>query len=296
MQQIDLESREYPSLLKKIKDPPAVLYFRGEWNPGLFRETLAVVGSRRMTRYGETMAESLVRDIAGAGITIVSGFMYGIDAAAHEAAVSVQGKTVAVMPCGIERIHPAYQEELYNRILSSGGLIVSEYPGDTPPALWTYPRRNRIISGLSPLLLVIEAGLKSGALISARFAEKQGRKIYAVPGPLTSAVSLGTAYLLSRGASVVTGSKDLLKEYKRRKSGSAGGRKKAKVGLNSLQKEIVKQLSREPMSADELTRALQKSPQVIGAELTVLAIEQVLALQDGRYVLTDLAVPGGSVC
>ncbi len=293
MQKIDLESREYPTLLKQIKDPPPFIYFRGDWNPELFRETLSVVGSRRMTRYGETMAESLVRDIAGEGITVVSGFMYGIDATAHAAAVTVGGKTIAVMPCGIERIHPAYQEELYYKIIKTGGLIVSEYTGDSPPALWTYPRRNRIIAGLSPLLLVIEAGLKSGALITARLAEKQGKKIYAVPGPLTSAVSRGTAYLLNRGSTVVTGSKEILKEYGRSVAGAAAGKRgNVKTFLNRLQKDILRQLSREPMSADELTRALETSPQAVGAELTVLAIQKFLALQEGRYFLIDQDVPG----
>ena len=176
MNQIGIKSCEYPYLLKQIKDPPRKLYFKGDWNTDIFDETLSVVGSRRMTRYGEIITNELVAVIAEAGIVIVSGFMYGIDAQAHAAALETGGRTIAVMPCGIEKIHPEYQAGLYNRILRCGGLVVSEYPGDTPPALWTYPRRNRIIAGLSPVLLVVEAGLKSGALITARIAKNYNKK------------------------------------------------------------------------------------------------------------------------
>ncbi|MCK5199756.1 MAG: DNA-processing protein DprA, partial [Spirochaetales bacterium] len=183
MNYIDITSDEYPYLLRQIKDPPPKLYFRGNWDPDIFKETLSVVGSRRMTRYGEIITHSLVSAIASKEITIVSGFMYGIDAQAHNAALESGGRTIAVMPCGIEKIHPEYQSDLHERILNNNGLVVSEYTGDAPPALWTYPRRNRIIAGLSPLLLVVEAGIKSGALITAKIAAKYNKKIFAVPGP-----------------------------------------------------------------------------------------------------------------
>ncbi len=237
-----------------------------------------------MTRYGENMTGSLVRDIAEAGVTVISGFMYGIDAAAHAAAVSAGGRTIAVMPCGIERIHPDYQDELYGKILDSGGLILSEYPGNTPPALWTYPRRNRIVAGLAPLLLVIEAGIKSGALITAKIARRYNKKIYALPGPLTSSVSRGTALLLKQGASVVTESADILKEY----GGENGPFRNRKIEgfplkLNKLQRAILERLFREPMTADEITRNLGESSSRIGAELTVLTLKGVLVFQDGRY-------------
>ena len=158
---------EYPPLLKAIAQAPKELYYRGNWSACLFEECLAVVGSRKMTTYGRQVTEKLVSEIASAGITIVSGFMYGIDATAHKAALEAGGRTIAVMPCGIDLIHPEYQEDLYKEILENNGLIISEFPGLFPPALWTYPRRNRIVAGLSRATMVVEAGEKSGALITA---------------------------------------------------------------------------------------------------------------------------------
>jgi len=297
IKQIDCRSREYPGLLKQIKDPPEVLYYRGEWNPEIFADTLSVVGSRKMTRYGEAMTERLVTEMAMKGITIVSGFMYGIDAVAHAAAVNAPGRTIAVMPCGIERVHPDYQKDLYDGILETGGMILSEYPGETPPALWTYPRRNRIVAGLSPLLLVMEAGVKSGALITARIARRYNKKIYALPGPLTSKVSQGTALLIKQGASIVTEASDILKEYGILPGESNLNRDDGTgQNMNKLQRAIIDQLSREGMTADEVTRALKISSSRIGAELTVLTLKQVLSYQEGIYVLTAPPPTGGAVC
>lgn len=280
---IDIFSEEYPTSLRQIADPPRILHYRGEWDPALFKQTLSVVGSRKMTRYGRTMTERLVTEIAGAGIIIVSGFMYGIDAAAHEAAVNARGKTIAVMPCGIERIHPAYQQNLYSEILQTGGLILSEYDGDSQPALWTYPRRNRIVAGLSPLLLVMEAGLKSGALMTARIARKYNKKIYALPGPLTSSVSRGTALLIKQGSSIVTAAEDILQEFAVTRDDPPPGM--TEEGFNPLQKSIMDHLARESLSADEITRELGKGASRIGVELTVLTLKKKLILQNGRYSL-----------
>ena len=296
MKQIDIDSSEYPVSLRQIPDPPAVLYYRGEWNPGLFEKTISVVGSRRMTRYGETMTDRLVSEIARAGITVISGFMYGIDARAHESAVSAPGKTIAVMPCGIERIHPAYQEDLYGRILGSGGLILSEYEGDMPPALWSYPRRNRIVAALSPLLLVTEAALKSGALITARLARKYNKKIYALPGPLTSQVSLGTARLIQQGASIVTGPEEILLEYGMERQSSGRAKQPDWEGLSKLQKTILRRLALEPQTADELIRVLNEPSSRIGAELTLLSLKKKLILQEGRYKVVQETSPGGYIC
>lgn len=286
MNQIDINSTEYPYRLKQIKDPPDILYYKGEWDPGIFKETLSVVGSRKMTRYGEQITHSLITEVSRVGITIVSGFMYGIDAEAHGATLNIGGRTIAVMPCGINRIHPEYQSELYNRIEKNKGLILSEYPGDKPPALWTYPRRNRIIAGLSPALLVVEAGIKSGALITADIAAKYNKKIYAVPGPLTSSVSIGTSLLIKKGAYIVTGPNDILSEYGRQNTTTLTSPIK-NSDLNSLQKEIVEILTIETMGIDEIIRNLQRSASEIGAELTVLSLKKIITIDDGRYSLFD---------
>ena len=296
MNQIDSNSSEYPASLKIIPDPPEVLYYRGEWNPELFEQTISVVGSRRMTRYGESMTHRLVTAIAREGITVVSGFMYGVDAAAHTATVDAPGRTIAVMPCGIERIHPAYQEELYGKILSSGGMILSEYTGDMPPALWSYPRRNRIVAALAPVLLVIEAAPRSGALITARLSRKYNKKIYALPGPLTSQVSLGTARLLKEGAAIVTGPEDILSEYGFSLQTGKRKQKKYTGDYSRIQKAIVDQLSREPMTADELIRHLRESSSRVGAELTLLTMKKHLILREGRYAMAEDPGKGENVC
>ncbi len=286
MNYIDINSDEYPYLLQQIKDPPPKLFFKGDWDPNIFNETISVVGSRRMTRYGEIITDSLVSMIAGKGITIVSGFMYGIDAQAHDAALKAGGRTIAVMPCGIERIHPEYQTDLHERILTNNGLVVSEYPGDTPPALWTYPRRNRIIAGLSPILLVIEAGVKSGALITAKIAKNYNKKIFAVPGPLTSTVSIGTALLIKNGAQIVTGAEDLLFEFGI-KDNTELFSKKELYGLNKTQQKIIQILSGEPMGIDDIARFAEIQISEIGADITVLSIKKHLTLNEGKYYLIN---------
>ncbi len=296
MNQIDSRSSEYPVSLKRIPDPPEVLYYQGEWNPELFEKTISVVGSRKMTRYGETMTDRLVSAIAREGITVVSGFMYGVDAAAHNAAVEAPGKTIAVMPCGIERIHPSYQEDLYGKILSSGGMVLSEYPGDMPPALWSYPRRNRIVAALAPVLLVIEAAPKSGALITARLSRKYNKKIFALPGPLTSRVSVGTARLLKQGAAIVTEPADILAEYGLSVEATPKKEKTNTENFSPLQKAIVDQLSREAMTADELIRLLREPSSRVGADLTLLTMKNHLILREGRYELARNPGQGGYLC
>lgn len=289
MNYVDIKSDEYPVLLRQISDPPPKLYFKTEWNPEIFTNCLSVVGSRKMTRYGENITDSVISAIAGEGITIISGFMYGIDAQAHNAAIEAGGKTIAVMPCGIDIIHPEYQVNLYNNIIQHKGMIVSEYPGNTPPALWTYPRRNRIIAGLSPILLVVEAGEKSGALITAKIAKKYNKKIFAVPGPLTSSVSLGTVKLIKNGAGIFTDVQDILIEYGKTKKNELFSKKEF-YGLNRTQTKILKLLENEPLSIDEISRYVGKKISEIGADITVLALKKHLSLSEGKYYMAN----GGS--
>jgi len=195
--EVDLNSPEYPALLQKIEDPPKKLFYKGDYDNEIFERCVAVVGSRKMTRYGRDVTEEIVEVLVSAGITVVSGFMYGVDAASHVAALRNHGRTIAVMPCGIDVIHPAYQGDLYEEILEKGGLVVSEYESTTPPAVWTYPRRNRIIAGLSDITIIVEAGKESGSLITAGLAKEYGRKVFAVPGSIFSDVSFGTNKLIN---------------------------------------------------------------------------------------------------
>ncbi len=286
---VEINNKKYPERLKKIDDPPETLYYKGNWKEDLFENCLAVVGSRRMTKYGKKICTKLVSQVAGRGITIVSGFMYGMDATAHRAAVSVGGKTIAVMPCGIERIHPSYQKKLYKNILKKEGLIISEYEGNLKAKKWTYSKRNRIVAGLSQATLVVQAAENSGSLITARLTEKFDRKLLTVPGPLTSSVSMGTAKLIKEGrAQVVTEPKDILKIFDKKQS-SLDFKKGKKIpeGNNPLENKIMTQLKTEPLTPDELSRRLNVPAQKLGSTLSNLQIKGFLNREGDKYLLAD---------
>ncbi|MBI2642032.1 MAG: DNA-protecting protein DprA [Candidatus Wildermuthbacteria bacterium] len=295
------EQKEYPALLRELGDAPKQLYYKGNWDVSLFEKCLAVVGTRRITSYGRRVTEELVGEIAAQGITIVSGFMYGIDATAHKAALRVGGKTIAVMPCGIDMVHPSDQLDLYKEILDTGGLVLSEYEGNFKPLLWTYPKRNRIVAGLSQATLVVEAGEKSGSLITANFAKKYKRKLFAVPGPLTSSVSVGIMQLIREGASVVGCAKDILDFYRsnlgfslrftppagwgptRLPAGQAGLQKNQDSRSSPLEAKIVEQLRREPLEADELARALEVNISKLGTALSLMQLSGIIGEEGGKY-------------
>jgi DNA processing protein len=285
MNSIDLQSEEYPKALRWIKDPPPTLYYKGEWDPGIFENCLGVVGSRKMTRYGKLICKEYVKLAASSGITIVSGFMYGIDANAHQAAIDGNGRTIAVMPCGIDLIHPSYQKELHEKIISRQGLIVSEYQGDTPPALWTYPRRNRIIAGLSSNLLVIEAGLKSGALITAKIAAKYNKTILAIPGPITSEVSKGTNQLIKNGSVIVTSPADVLNAYGINYQKPSYNSSSNTSGLTGPEQSILSLLEAGPSDADTIIRSIGKGPEKTNAALSILSLKNLIDENDGKYFI-----------
>jgi len=287
---IDIKDKKYPELLKKIKGAPKKLYYRGEYDDNIFKNCLAVVGSRRLTSYGRRMTQLLVSEIAAAGITIVSGFMYGGDEAAHRATVEVGGRTIAVMPCGIDLIHPEYQEELYQKILDNNGLIISEFPGKSLPLNWMYAARNRIVAGLSKAVLIIEAGINSGTMITANYAKKFDRKIFAVPGPLTSEVSKGTAQLIKEGAKIVTEAKDVLDFYKTNFQFSITNfQSKSKSQIpnskmtTSLEQKIIGELKREPLAADALAETLKVPVSKISASLSLMQIKGFIKQEGDKY-------------
>ncbi|MBL7142199.1 MAG: DNA-protecting protein DprA [Candidatus Pacebacteria bacterium] len=292
---INIQDKRYPELLKKIgKEAPEKLYYKGDWPFGtaqgkddIFDNCLAVVGSRRLTSYGRKITEQLVTEIAAAGVTIVSGFMYGGDEAAHKATVEVGGRTIAVMPCGINMIHPEYQEELYNKILENKGLIISEFEGKFPPANWTYSKRNRIVAGLSKAVLIVEAGLNSGTLITAEFAKKFGRKIFAVPGPITSEVSKGTSQLLKEGAEVATDAGEILKFYGvSQKLGNLVSKKGTKFLNGSIEGKILEQLQREPMETDALARIFGLPAAKIGTTLSLMQLKGFIQQEGNKYYVS----------
>ena len=207
-----LDDGSYPALLREIDDPPPVLYVKGDWQACFEPPAVAVVGSRQCSTYGENASEMLARDLASRGICIVSGLARGIDAAAHRGAIRGSGRTIAVLGTGIDAVYPRENTGLVRDILSSGGCVVTQFPLGTPPLKDNFPYRNRIISGLSLGVLIVEASERSGSLITARLAAEQGREVMAVPGNITSGNSFGTNYLIKSGAKLVQQWQDIVSE------------------------------------------------------------------------------------
>ena len=287
MNVIFLQDEKYPVLLRELKDAPKQLYYKGRWDETIFENCLAVVGSRQMTAYGRQVVEKIVGEAAAAGLTIVSGFMYGVDAAAHKAALKAGGRTIAVMPCGIDLIHPEHQQDLYVEILDNKGLVISEYQGDAQPAYWTYPQRNRIVAGLSRAVLIVEAGEKSGSLITAGLAKKFGRKVFVVPGPITSQNSKGIMRLMRQGAAPVADAEDILKYYRKEsKSGPEAKIIRDRKGIRNVNRsegEILDILQREPMHIDDLARALARPASELGTILSLLELRGLIRREGPKY-------------
>lgn len=295
---IEITDERFPKALKEAVKTLITsaeikrLYYKGNWDeyfppkadqPGAGDNCLAVVGSRHLTSYGKKATEQIVTEVALAGVTIVSGFMYGGDEAAHSATVKCSGRTIAVMPCGINLVHPPNQKDLYEEILKKDGLIISEYEGSAQPQQWTYVQRNRIVAGLCKAILVTEATENSGTLITAGYAKKFGKKIFALPGQITSELSKGPNRLIKEGAEIVTNAKDILDFYKisRSKANLPAGKKL--VFGSSLEQKIIEQLQREPLKADELSRLFLLPASQIGTTLTLMQLKGFINLTDGKY-------------
>jgi DNA processing protein len=207
-----LDDGSYPQMLREIADPPITLYVRGEWAACLTMPCIAVIGSRMCSTYGTNAAEMLARDLASRGICVVSGLARGIDTVAHRGAMRGGGRTVAVLGTGIDGAYPKENSRVIKEILDSGGAVVSQFPLGTPPLKDNFPYRNRIVSGLSMGVLIVEASERSGSLITARLAMEQNREVMAVPGNITSANSYGTNYLIKCGAKLVQQWQDVVAE------------------------------------------------------------------------------------
>jgi len=203
---------DYPSQLKEISNPPLCLYSRGSLNCS-YDNTLAVVGSRMLTTYGREVIESIIAQLSYAGWNIVSGLAYGTDAAVHRTVVNSNGVTIGVLGGGLMKFHPQEHLELAEQMIEKNGAVISEFPMEMPPTRQSFPMRNRIISGLSKGVLVIEAGNKSGSLITSNFALEQGRQVFAIPGRINSPQSKGCNALIKNGAKLVESVDDILDEF-----------------------------------------------------------------------------------
>ncbi len=262
---------KYPALLREIPDAPFVLYVLGKKReqPLRLERTIAVVGTRRMTPYGKEVTGRFVTELVAQGFTVVSGMAYGIDAAAHWAAIHSGGGTIAVLGCGIDIIAPPGNARLYQAIAGGGGAIVSEMPLGHRPLKGLFPARNRIISGLSLGTLVIEGADDSGALITARNAAEQGREVFAVPGPITSELSRAPARLIKHGATLVESVSDILDALGLQKI-PADSAKKRRVGSTKEEQMILDNLSGSGQQIDDLVRLTGLTAQNVAAILTVL--------------------------
>ncbi len=208
-----LDDGSYPDLLREIPDPPITLYVLGNWQTCFETPCTGIVGSRRCSTYGKNAARMLGRDLAENGVCVVSGFARGIDSSAHKGAIEGGGKTLAVFGTGIDGVYPKENLGLAEKIVESGGAVISQFPLGTPPLRENFPYRNRIISGLSLSVLIIEASERSGSLITARLAAEQDREVMAVPGNITSKTSFGTNYLIKSGAKLVQHWQDVVSEF-----------------------------------------------------------------------------------
>jgi DNA processing protein len=275
--------RAYPALLAAIHDPPASIWLRGLAAPALFDQPcVAVVGARACSAYGRSVARSLSRGLGAAGVAVVSGMARGIDGEAHRGALEAGAPTVAVLGCGIDRDYPAAHAELASRIAATG-LIVSEYEPGIEPAPWRFPARNRIISGLSRAIVVVEARERSGALITVDFALEQGRDVLAVPGEVTSALSAGSNALLRHGAAPALSVDDVLEavgivvpEPVRCEPEGDGGR-------------VLAVLRDAPATVDEIARAVTLPVAEVTALLTTFELEGLVELAEGTYRATIAA-------
>lgn len=205
---INIYDENYPDKLRKIYDPPIVIYIKG--NKEILNEkAMAIVGCRLCTKYGETQAKKLAYNLSMNNINVISGLARGIDSHAHKGSLMSVGKTIAVVGCGLDRVYPEENKGLFNQIINQGGAIISEYVIGTKPLARNFPRRNRIISGLSDGVIVVEAREKSGTLITVDFALEQGKDVYAVPGNIDNPNAYGTNNLIKQGAKVITNIEDI---------------------------------------------------------------------------------------
>jgi len=275
---LPLPAAGYPWRFALLREPPPVLAVRGDLSL-LSRRAVAIVGARAATAYGRAVARRLAADLAASGLVVVSGLARGIDAAAHEGALEAGGATVAVLACGPEQVYPPEHRGLASRIAASGALV-SELPPRTPPRPAHFPLRNRLISGLSEALVVVEARVKSGSLHTVRHALDQGIDVLAVPGPVDSPTSAGPNLLLRDGAAPALDASDVLAVL----AGPARVAPSAEPALSPEQGALLASLRREPASRDGLSRRLGVSPQALAAPLLELELGGRVVLDpDGRW-------------
>lgn len=290
---LTIEDPDYPELLKEIYDPPLLIYYQGDVG-ALNTKSLAIVGSRRHTLYGKEIARKFAAQLCGFDVIIVSGMARGIDTWAHEGALEAGGKTVAVLGCGLDICYPPENRDLKERIREKG-IIISEFPPGTSPMAQNFPRRNRIISGLSLGTLVVEAGEKSGALITAEFALEQGREVFAIPGSVSSPYSKGCHRLIKEGAKLVEKVEDILEElpflpekkdklfYQQQSIFKGNPGHQGQHQICQDEKILLENIPYEPVSLEDIIQLSQMPPSKVNFLLLELELKGIIKQLPGKY-------------
>ena len=275
---------DYPSLLRQIHDPPLVLFVKGKLSLSEIGKAVGVVGTRRPTAYGQRLAKQMSRDLAANGITIISGMALGIDSIAHWGAIEGHGRTIAVLGCGVDYCYPSTNKPLYKSLTEKDGqAVVSEFFPGTKPETWRFPARNRIISGMSEALLVIEAGEQSGALITAQMAFEQNREVFAVPGRVDTPMSVGTNALIAKNqAHLCRNYMDIMIE-KEWVTSKKGVKVPTVVQLYGREREVFDLISSEPVHFDYLLEKTGMNTGELSATLTMLELAGVVARLPGDW-------------
>lgn len=284
------ESQDYPRRLREVDQPPPVLYINGEltvedeW-------AVAIVGTRRVTAYGRQMAEELAEYLAGNGITVVSGLARGVDGIAHKGALSAGGRTIAVLGSGVDRIYPPEHTRLAEEI-AAHGAVISDYALGTPPDGSNFPPRNRIISGLSLAVIVVEAGNKSGALITAQFAADQGRDVFAVPGNVHAPQSIGANRLIRDGARPLLRPQDVLKVLNLQQIHEYRAARHV-IPADEIEAKLIEIIHAEALHVDEISREAGYSIEKVSAALTMMELKGLVRQVGGmQYVMAlEMSAP-----
>ena len=280
---VTLKDDDYPKRLRDIYDPPALLYVRGE----LRREdtlAIAIVGSRKTSPYGRWITERIGQDLVRHGVTVVSGMARGIDSVAHMGALQGGGRTIAVLGCGVDVIYPSESRNLFTRIIEHGAVL-SEFPMGSPPEGGHFPRRNRIISGLSIGVVIVEAGSESGSLITANYALEQGREVFAIPGNVGAQGSRGTNQLIKEGAKLVESSEDILEEILPqwgREEEILPITKPPAPDLTGEEEILYKLLGETPLHIDAIIRESQLDPGKVSSLLLNLELKGLISQWPGK--------------
>ncbi len=293
-----LSDAAYPALLRQIPDPPPVLYLFGQLEVACHQQ-IAVVGSRTPTPMGRETAHEFGAQLAALGLVVTSGLAHGIDAAAHRGAVSVGGRSIAVTGTGLDRVYPARHRELAHEVAEKG-LIISEFPLGSPPRPGNFPRRNRIISGLSQAVLVVEAALRSGSLITARLALEQGRDVFAVPGSIRNSQARGCNTLIREGAKLVEMVKDIVEEFPdfvaltpadsiKKTDDPIDHDLATDFELDEDYRKVLENVGYEPTSVDQVVERSGLTVDAVCSMLLVLELQGFVAtMSGGRYCLDPL--------